>query len=115
MSQPSSPVSIHNGEVQGEFPGVQTERPSASTEPRPVLPPGTAELPTGLQPNEIARAMAAAVSEELVRKPQPTPMELVNRLLQLKNEAGEKLVFTRFDLFQIFAIWSQRLRTGGPT
>lgn len=112
MSQPFSPVSIHNGEVLGEFPGVQTERPSASAEPRP---PGTAELPTELQPNEIARAMAAAVSEELALKPQPTPMELVNRLLQLKNEAGEKLVFTRFDLFQIFAIWSKRLRTGGPT
>lgn len=108
-----SGVSIHNGEVLGEFPGVQTEPSPAK--PRPAMPSGTAELPTGLQPNEIARAMAAQLSEALALKPQPTPMELVNRLLQLKNEAGEKLVFTRFDLFQIFAIWSKRLRTGGPT
>ena len=104
---------IHNGEVIADVAGVQTESLPAGA--RPVLPPGVSELPTGLQPDEISAAMARAISESMATKPQATPMEIVNRLLQLKNEDMEKLVFTRFDLFQIFAIWSKRLRTGGPT
>lgn len=103
---------IHNGEVIADVAGVQTKQAPANA--RPSLPPGVSELPSGLQPDEIARAMAAELSEALAAVPQPTPMELVNKLLQLKNKDMEKLVFTRFDLFQIFAIWSKRLRTGGP-
>lgn len=104
---------IHNGEVIADVAGVQTE--PAPDSASPSLPPGVSELPSGLQPDEIARAMAATVSEALAEVPKVTPMEIVNRLLQLKNKEQEKLVFTRFDLFQVFAIWSKRLRTGGPT
>lgn len=92
----SQELSIHNGVVIGDSP-VQTEQV-------PDRAPAA-----DLDPNEISRAMAQVVSEGLHRVPSATPMELVNLLLQLKTKSGKKLVFTRFDLFQCFALWSKKM------
>lgn len=91
---------IHNGEIIGGNPLVGTEE----------LPARQSKLPEELDPDQLAAVMARTVSDWLMDSGQvKTPMDLVNRLLQLKDEAGRKLVFTRFDLFQCFAIWSKKL------
>lgn len=90
-------VSIHNGEITGQAP----EGPGAQSRPTPRL--------EDVEPNEIARAMAAEISRALSESPQPTPMDLVNRLLALKSPLGHKLVYTRFDAFQLFSIWSRKM------
>ena len=91
-------VEIHNGEVFGE------ELPAVAA---PAAPPKPNSLPPDLDPDLIAAAMAQVVSNGLARK--ALPMEIVNELLQLKSPNGGKVVWTRFDVFQLFGIWSKKL------
>ena len=94
-----SEVSIHNGVVTGADALAVTDLPSP---PRPIP---TTEQDT--DPNKIAAAMAHAISDGITAN--STPMDIVNSLLQIKGESGHKLVWTRFDMLQMFAIWSQKL------
>lgn len=86
---------IHNGEVivDGK---VQT-----------VTVPESPVEACDLSPDGIAAVMARVISIGITDK--ITPIEIVTRLLQLKSPKGQKLVWTRFDLFQMFAIWSKKL------
>lgn len=99
---------IHNGVVVQDVPGVVTEQ-------LPVETRAPAPSPDSLSPDQIAAAMAWCLDELLYPKlgdvdpSRVTPMALVNALLQLKDDKGQKLVFTRWDLFQCFAIWSKKL------
>ncbi len=93
-------IEIHNGEVRinGEVQAAPTPPPE-----RAKGKPG----PEDVEPNEIARAMAQVVALGITDK--LSPMEIVNGLLQLKSPAGHKLVWTRFDVYQTFALWSKKL------
>lgn len=100
-----TPVEIHNGQilVDGQ---AQAEAP---------VSPVKAELPlvTNLDPDEIARRMAAAISERQGLQPPPTPMDLVNVLLNLavRDQKGimQKLVWTRFDVQKAMGLLAQKL------
>ncbi len=95
---------IHNGEILDPVPGVYTEA-------APALPIGR-QTPQGLQdndPDELAAAMAKCLADALVESPVPSPMELVNRLLRLQSPRGHKIVWTRFDINQLFALYSNKL------
>lgn len=98
---------IHNGQILHEIPGVHTDSPEASPPPQAAksLPAGIPDI----DPDELAAGMAGTISSALAEQPIPVPMEIVNRLLQLKTPRGHKAVFTRFDMLQLFAIWSNKL------
>lgn len=89
---------IHNGEV------IVDGRPQEVE-----APPSSPRAASELDPEEIAARMAKCISQAQAEGPTVTPMEVVNRILQLKSPGGQKLVFTRFDLFQCFAIFSKKL------
>lgn len=98
---------IHNGQILHEIPGVHTDEAAPSPPPQ-----GSKPLPAGIpdiDPDILAGLMAGTISTALAESPGPTPMEIVNRLLQLKTARGHKAVFTRFDMLQLFAIWSNKL------
>lgn len=100
---------IHNGEILTPIPGIKDEEPQA-----PKAPQGKAAPPLLLQdiePEELARLIAGTISSAMGESPQPTPMEIVNRLLCLKTECGHKVLWTRFDVSQLFAIWSNKLES----
>lgn len=40
---------------------------------------------------------------------EPLAKDIVRKLLLLQGTKGRKLVFTRFDIMQIFAIWTRKL------
>ncbi len=91
-----SEIHIHNGQVVNPAASpVQTEQAPAQVEE--------------LDPEKLAAKMAAVVSAGMGKRPAATPMEIVNELLQLKGPKGEKLVWTRFDVFQAFGIWTKKL------
>ena len=95
-------VEIHNGQIIGEDRAQDEELPSAAAGARSAL--------SDLDPNDIAQEMARALSQRLEAEPRPTPMDLVNVLLQLKHpKTGRKLVWTLFDLYQQFAIWTRKM------
>lgn len=98
---------IHNGQVLQDVPGVVTDRvEEALNEPL---------LGTKLDPELIAAQLAREISSWLMDSGEvKTPMDLVNRLLQLQGQHGEKLLFTRFDLFQCFALWTKKLEGRSP-
>ena len=86
---------IHNGEV------IVDGRPVREAEP---AEPGKA--PGELQPDEIAEALARCISEGQAAK--LLPMELVNRLLTLQVR-GQKVLWTKWDVRQLFALWSKKM------
>lgn len=116
MSQDSPPDIksdrvIHNGQIISPVPGVGTEELPSISLPSPAKPvPASVE---DVDPEALAGLMARVISEAFNETPAPSPMEVVTRLLQLKTERGHKVVWTRFDVNQLFAIWSNKLdRTG---
>jgi len=88
-------VVIHNGEI------IVDGRPQVVEEPKA---PGQA--PGELHPDEIAFAMAGAISSALEEK--LLPMEIVNKLLTLQIR-GQKAVWTKWDIRQLFALWSKKI------
>lgn len=94
---------IHNGVIVAEAPGV-------SSSLLPIDLPAK-EPAKDLSPDDIAAAMAREITSWLMDSGEvKTPMELVNRLLQLQDTKQQKLLFTRWDLFQCFAIWTRKLQ-----
>lgn len=87
---------IHNGQII-------VDGKSQEQAPLPADPQRASEL----DPEEIAREMARTVSEGTAAK--LLPMQIVNNLLTLRSPGGEKLVWTRFDLYQCFALWSKKM------
>ena len=61
-----------------------------------------------IDPENIAAAMAKTISEQLSLAPPGTPMDIVTALLKLRSEKGHKLVWTRFDIHQLFALWTNK-------
>ncbi len=93
-------VRIHNGEIVGQE--AAPERPKAAAPPSDLNPDALAAL--------IAREIAQAFAEE----PRPLPIQVVNRLLQLKSPGGHKVLWTRFDLFKLYGLYTKELeRSGG--
>ncbi len=90
---------IHNGEVLNPNPLVKTESAQSATK-RPL---------SDLDPEALAGLMAKTVSEFMSKADPWTPMELVNALLQLQTPTGQKVVWTRFDIHQLFALWTRKL------
>lgn len=92
-------IEIHNGEilVDGE---PSPELASPEPKPRPGREPE-------LSPDEIASLMAWAISEAQAAR--ATPMEIVNRLLGLKTPGGQKVVWTKWDVRQLFALWAKKM------
>lgn len=102
---------IHNGEILDEIPGITTVTPAAPALPataplRRQIPPG----PENCDPEELAACMAKCIAEGLSLEPKATPMELVNSLLKLTigPGSGHKVVWTRFDIHQLFALWTNK-------
>lgn len=101
---------IHNGVIIDEIPGVHTDLPPARHIPETT--PIRREVPTSvedIEPEALASLMAGTISEALLESLQPSPMEIVNRLLRLKTARGHKAVWTRFDVNQLFALWTNKL------
>lgn len=98
---------IHNGQIIQDVPGVQTEAGQAG-QPMPPQDHSAERARLGSQPwfdpNEIARQMAQVIS--LGQDEKLLPMEIVNRLLQLRI-GDKKLVWTRFDVWQAFGLYYQ--------
>lgn len=92
---------IHNGEILVDGQAQPASPPPRDAKPRP------ASKPEDIEPEEIARRMAATVSLGIEHK--LTPMEIVNSLLTLNSPNGHKLVWTRFDVHQTFLLWSKKL------
>ncbi len=101
---PESERVIHNGQILHPVPGVGTTEAETSVPP-PRLPAGIPDI----DPDELAGLMAGVISTALSETPTPSPMEIVNRLLQAQTPRRHKLVFTRFDMLQLFALWSNKL------
>ena len=102
---------IHNGQILDPVPGVKTEQLPLFAE----TPPTHREVPQTVQdidPNQLAGIMALTISEALEETPVPPPMEIVNRLLRLKTTRGHKALWTRFDVNQLFALWTNKLERG---
>ncbi len=99
-------VEIHNGQiiVDGQ---PQEQAPVASEVP--LLPPSVPGSPEDLDPNVIAALMAQTISTWEGETGMKIPMDLVNRLLTLKSARGHKLVWTRFDVHQTFALWARKM------
>lgn len=98
----SDGAEIHNGVIVAEAPGV-------SSSPLSVDLPAK-EPAKDLSPDDIAAALAKVVDDWVAEDAHSVPMELVNRLFQLTDAKGQKLLFTRWDLFQCFAIWTRKLQ-----
>ncbi len=98
MNLVAAEPTIHNGQILNEPAGVQTE---------PVPAPGLA--PEDIEPEALAALMAACLSDQLAVIPQPSPMAIVTALLKLKTTRGHKVVWTRFDIHQMFALWSSKM------
>lgn len=94
-------VEIHNGQILVD--GVVQASATVAVE-RPKPPPG---LPEDVEPEDIARRMAGTISLGVDNK--LTPMEIVNALLTLVSPRGHKLVWTRFDVHQTFALWAKKM------
>lgn len=93
-------IHIHNGEVMGAAP------PST---PKPLPPPD-------LNPDALAAQMAREIAQAFAEEPRPLPIQVVNRLLQLKTPGGHKLLWTRFDLFKLYGLYTKELeRSGGKS
>lgn len=104
---------IHNGQVFAPPNALVKDEPIPQAAPKPPTEPS-------LDPEQLAAAMAHTISQCLGRKPvAATPMEIVNALLQLtmKDSQGrlQKLVWTRWDVHQAFAIWSSKLQGTTPS
>lgn len=96
-----SEVTIHNGEILIDV-EVQPEAPSGlAAKVQPVTP--EAEL----DPEKIAGLMAKTISQ--AQDDKCTPMETVNRILTLRTVGGQKLVWTKWDVRQLFALWSKKM------
>lgn len=99
-------VEIHNGEVL-----VNGVPEAGGPEAEAVLtPPGPKAKSAGVEdinPEDIAARMANTISLGIENK--LTPMEIVNSLLTLNSAKGHKLVWTRFDVHQTFALWAKKL------
>ncbi len=91
---------IHNGVVLADVPGVGTgSEPSPAPKPDPMA--------EDKDPEVIAQQMAWTISTGVAEG--QTPMEIVNRLLALKSPKGHKLVWTRFDMLKLYAMYSNKL------
>ena len=66
-----------------------------------------------LDPAELEAKMIATAVEVLETEPKhdskTTAERIIRALLLLQGSKGRKLVFTRFDIMQIFAIWTRKL------
>lgn len=101
---------IHNGEIINDIAGVKTE--AAPARPIPSQPMVRREVPQSVEdidPEALAGLMARVISDALAEAPAPSPMEIVTRLLVLKTDKGHKVVWTRFDINQLFALWTNKL------
>lgn len=96
-------IEIHNGEILID--GVPQPQPVSGL--ALAKPSRDGGKPEDIEPEEIARAMAGEISRGIGAG--LTPMEIVNGLLTLKSPLGHKLVWTRFDVYQTFAIWSKKM------
>lgn len=97
---------IHNGQILHPVPGVGTVTGV------PVIPQTQKRLPAEIadvEPNELARLMAEVISAASAEPEPVSPMEVVNRLLRLTTPRGHKVVWTRFDVHQVYALWSNKL------
>lgn len=94
-------VEIHNGQILEDGEPVQS-----SPSPRPQPAKGGQPV-EDVEPEAIAGAMAACIS--LGIDSHLTPMEIVNSLLTLNSGRGHKLVWTRFDVHQAFALWTRKM------
>lgn len=99
-------VEIHNGQVlvDGKVQEGGGGGAPPSAEPVPREP--------DLGPEAIAAAMARCVSEFQLEPGVRVPMELVNRLLTLRSLDGQKLVWTKWDVNQVFLLWSKKVEGG---
>lgn len=98
-------VEIHNGQiiVDGQ-PVPETPSPGLT----PLVPPSPSQgVVEDIEPEEIARQMAQAIAGGIEVK--LLPMEIVNSLLTLRSARGHKLVWTRFDVHQTFALWARKM------
>lgn len=92
--------------------------PDVKTEPLPTVATKSLATPPGVEdvePEALARLMANCISDALAESPTPSPMEIVTRLLRLKTDRGHKCVWTRFDINQLFALYTNKVnsqRTG---
>lgn len=91
---------IHNGEILNPIPGVKTEQ--AQT-------PANLTSVQDIEPELLSSLMVGVISASREESPEPTAVEVVNRLLTLKTSHGHKVVWTRFDINQLFAIYSNKL------
>ncbi len=99
---------IHNGVIVNDVPGVKTEPLPTFASASPIK----REVPQSVEdvdPEQLAGLMAAVISAAMDETPKPSPMEIVTRLLMLQTERGHKVVWTRFDINQLFALWTNKL------
>lgn len=92
---------IHNGEIIAAPAEVQTEVMPAQ---RPI--PDSVE---DTDPEMLAGLIACCISTAMAETPMPPPMEVVNRLLRLKTPMGRKALWTRFDMLQLYSLYSNKL------
>lgn len=97
---------IHNGEILSEPEGVKTvPLPATFRLPGAISTPPVEDI----NPDVLAGLMAGIISAAFNESPPPSPMEIVSRLLMLKTENNHKVVWTRFDINQLFALWTNKL------
>lgn len=100
---------IHNGQILHDVPGVHTTTPTQSIPETGGLKSQVPKTVEDVEPEALAGLMAGVISQALDETPRPPPMEIVNRLLRLKTDRGHKVVWTRFDINQLFALWTNKL------
>lgn len=101
---------IHNGQVVNEISGVQTEMAQTAVLPPPqTLRQQVPQSVEDIDPEALAARMASCISEQLLLEPKVVPMDIVTALLKLQTPRGHKVVWTRFDLHQMFALWSNKM------
>lgn len=93
-------IIIHNGEILQDGKPVPNQGGLA-------IPPQQEKTIQDTNPDTICQLMAHTISIGVETK--LTPMEIVNNLLTLKSENGHKIVWTRFDILQLFKLWSIKL------
>ena len=94
-------VEIHNGQIIVD--GIPEPSAPSGEPPRPAKPGREDDL----TPDQIAGRMAQIISQGIDGK--LLPMEIVNGLLTLRTEGGQKLVWTKWDVRQAFVLWSKKL------
>lgn len=107
-----SGATIHNGGIVIPAPGVETESASPELLKRLERPGNQWGGLEDIDPDQLAATMAFVVAEAFDESPRPLPIQVVNRLLQLKTAKGHKLLWTRFDMMQLFGLYAKRQGAG---